>query len=168
MTDKPYRHPRRIRRLLESLVPIVCPPATAELGLAQDIVARVEASMQALPVHLRAGLLAGLSAYEAGALADPRHLGRPASALPKDRGVRYFERWWHSPLAPQRELAKGVKGLLCLACYETPEMKSSIGYTPEAWIERVTAQRLVRHAETIRRREHELLRPEPLPRREPA
>jgi hypothetical protein len=164
MNDKPYRHPRRIRRLLESLVAVVCPPRAAELGLAQAIVSRMEESMQALPPHLRAGLLAGLTTYEAGALADPRHRGRPASALPADKAARYFDRWWHSRLAPQRELAKGVKGLLCFACYETPEMQASIGYTPDTWIDQVAARRLARHADVIRRRERELRRADPLPK----
>lgn len=161
MNDRPYRHPRRVRRILEHLVEVACPPEASARGLASAIVDRVEASMQALPGHLRAGLLSGLYAYESGALLDPRHLGKPASALRGARATRYFERWWHSPLAPQRELAKGVKGLLCLACYETPEMKRAIGYTPEAWLEQVTSAR-GRHAEAIERHARSLLRPEPL------
>ena len=163
MTRSPYTHPRRVRRVLESLVAVVCPPEASECGLAPAIADRVEASMGALPSHIRAGLISGLLAYEASAAFVPRHRGRPASGLSAEHAARYFEAWWKSELAPRRELAKGVKGLLCLACYETPEMKAELNYRPEAWIARVKQTRLQRHGDAIARQDAALARPDPLP-----
>ena len=36
-----YQHPPLVRRVLESLVPVVCPPEAMELGLGADIVDHV-------------------------------------------------------------------------------------------------------------------------------
>ncbi len=158
------RHlPARIRKLLESLARVVCPPEAAELGLEPGIVARVETVLAALPGPMRAGLFAGLAAYEAGALLDPAHRGKPASALSPAQAEAYFQRWWTSRLLLRRELAKNAKGLLCLACYEMPEMKEALNYTPEAWIARAKTRRLARYAPEVRAHEAALAKPDPLP-----
>jgi hypothetical protein len=162
MSAGPYTHPPRVRRVLESLVGVVCPPEAAELGLAPAITSRVQESMRALPPHFRVGLISGLLAYEVGSMANPRHLGVPASSLAPAHAARYFARWWHGKLAPQRELVKGVKGLLCLACCEMPEIKERLNYRPERWIELVKARRLARYGADIERHEAALVRPEPL------
>jgi hypothetical protein len=158
-----YRHPPRVRALLESLVGVACPPEALELSLAGAIADHVELSMRSLPAPVRAGLLAGMAAYELSAVAWPGGSARPASALDARRARRWFELWRRSPIGLQREFIKGLGGLLCLAHYEMPAIKQRIGYTPEAWIDTVTRRRLEVYADDIRRHDESLVRPDPLP-----
>lgn len=158
-----YRHPPRIRRLLASLAPIVCPPEVERLGVVDAVVDHVALSMRAFPAPVRQALLLGLTTYELSAAAWPRARGRTASRLPRERAAAWFAFWWRSPLAPQRELVKAVKGLLAIAYYEQPAVQAELGYTPQAWIDTVKARRLVVHGEAIRKHERALIEPDPLP-----
>ena len=158
-----YRHPDRVRQTLASLVPIVCPPVAVELELESDILTGVELTMRAIARPARVALLTGIHTYEHGARAYPSHRGKSASALSAAQARRYFDRWWHSPLLPQREFAKGIKGLLCLSCYEQPEMLRRIGYTADEWIARSRSYRLRTYGDAIRRHQESLLAPDPLP-----
>lgn len=155
-----YRHPAPVRRLLSSLVPVVCPPDAVALDLTRAIVDHVELSMRSFDPVMRAGLLAGLAAYELGGLPFG---GRPASHLPAARAARYFHLWWASPIGLVHELGKGVKGLLCLACYEQPAMWDRLGYTPQPWIDQVKKKRLAVHGPAIQRAAAAVLAPDPLP-----
>jgi hypothetical protein len=154
-----YRHPPRVRRLLASLVPVVCPLQAQTLGLTDAIVEHVELSMRALPTAVRLALVAGLTTYELGALARHR---RRASRLDAARARDYFA-WWRRGTSIQRELARGVRGLLCLACYEMPAMQEAIGYRPAGWIERVKRRRLEIHGDAIAAHQASLFEPDPLP-----
>lgn len=158
-----YRHPAPARKLLTSLVTVVCPPDAISLGIEDDIVDHVELSMRASPAGVRAALLTGMTGYELAAALWPPHLGRRASRLPRRQAERYFHSWWVSPLPPQREFAKGIKGLLCLGCYEHPAMKSRLGYAPEGWIAHVKSRRLSEYTDAIRRHQDALHAPDPLP-----
>jgi hypothetical protein len=156
----PYRHAAATERLLASLVPIVCPPEAEALGLTGAIVAHVERAIAALEPVARIGLLAGLASYELGAIAVA---GRPASRLPRERGARYFEAWWSSRIGAQHELARGVKGLLAMGCYEQPAILAELGYTPDAWIDKVKRRRLEVYGDDVRRAAAAVLAPDPLP-----
>jgi hypothetical protein len=158
-----YTHPGPIRAALASLVPVVCPPEAIELGLVDDIVDEVELAMRASPAGVRAALLAGLTGYEVTAIAYPAHLGKRASQLSGEQARAYFESWLHSRLMPQHEFAKGIKGLICLSCYEQPAMMATIGYTPQEWIDKSVKYRLTTYAEAIAKREVDLIAPDPLP-----
>lgn len=158
-----YKHPRPVRALLTSLVPVICPPQAAELGLVDDIVDHVELSMRALPGGVRAALLAGLSGYEFAAMAYPTHLGTRASQLSEAQATSYFRSWLRSRLMPQSEFAKGIKSLLCLSCYEQPAMMRAIGYTPQAWIDKSIKYRLTTYSDAIAKRKVDILTPDPLP-----
>lgn len=149
------------RRALAGLARVACPPDVDELGLADAIVDHVELSLTALPALFRQGLLAGLATYENGARA--LHRGRPASALDGDAALAWFQRWRRSSLLPMREWVKGAKGLLCMAYYEMPAAKQKIGYTPDAWIEKVKRKRLAVWGDEIRKQEQALIEPDPLP-----
>jgi hypothetical protein len=135
-----------------------------ELGLLDDIVEHVELSMRASPTGVRLALLAGLSGYELASMAWPGHWGKRASRLPPETAAAYFAAWYHSPLMPQHEFAKGIKSLLSLACYEQPAMMESIGYTPDAWIDKSKKYRLQTYSAAIAQREKEILAPDPLPK----
>ena len=128
-----------------------------------DIVTHVELSMRACPAGVRVALLAGLAGYELASMAWPGHWGTRASRLSPARAESYFDAWYHSPLAPQHEFAKGVKSLLALACYEQPAMMEAIGYTPAAWIDKSIKYRLKTYSEAIAKREIDILAPDPLP-----
>lgn len=158
-----YRHSHRIRRVLASIAPLACPPEIEELGLVDAVVDHVELSMRSLPDLVRTGLVAGLTSYELLSRAIPRNLGRAASGLDRDRAARYFELWRTSRIGLQRELIKGVKGLLCIGYYEQQAVKEQIGYLPEEWIAKVKRRRLQVYADDINRHEASLIQPEPLP-----
>lgn len=145
----------------------VCPPRAIELGLLDDIVEHVELSMRASPKGVRIALLASLSGYELASIAWPGHWGKRASRLSPKRASSYFAAWYHSPLMPQHEFAKGIKGLLCLACYEQPAMMEEIGYTPAAWIQKSIKYRLKTYPAALAKRERDLLAPDPLPNVKP-
>lgn len=158
-----YRHSHRIRRVLASIAPLACPPEIESMGLIDAVVDHVELSMRSLPDLVRTGLVAGLTSYELLSRAIPRNLGRSASQLDRDRAHRYFESWRTSRIALQRELIKGVKGLLCIAYYEQQAVKEDIGYLPEEWIAKVKRRRLQVYSDEIMRHEASVIEPDPLP-----
>jgi hypothetical protein len=155
--------PARARRVLASLVPVVCPEGAVRLGLTEWLVDHAELSASAFPAVLRRGLALGLTTYDVSAAAWPRARGRSASRLDPVRAAAWFRLWWRSPLPPQRELAKAVKSLLCLAYYEAPEVQAEMGYTPQAWIDRVARRRLELYRDDIDRHQESLVTPDPLP-----
>lgn len=156
-----YRHGRRTRQLLRSLAAVMCPPEAGDL--LDPVVEHVELSMGAMPMAVRAALLTGLVTYDLGALARWR---RPARVLAPPRAARYLDAWRHGGLV-QRELVKAVRGLICLAYYELPEVQERLGYRPGQWIERVKRHRLATYGEDIARHAARLCAPEPLPRLAP-
>lgn len=158
-----YTHPEAVRQLLQSLARVICPQQAQELDLIDDIVEHVELSMRASPAGVRAALLAGLSGYELAAMAYPTHIGTRASRLSHDQAQRYFDSWFHSKLPPQHEFAKGIKGLVALACYEQPAMMAAIGYTPQEWIDKSIRYRLQTYEAAIAKRDIDILAPDPLP-----
>jgi hypothetical protein len=154
--------PPEQRRLFASLVPIVCPPEVTELGIAMEVVAQTEASLTSFSPPVRAALSVGLLSYDQGARFWRRGRGGRAADLNSDLAAAYFASWWESRLMPRRRLAATIKSLLCMAAYQHPAMRTSIGYTPEAWIEKVRRARLAAHAPAIAQQELRVLEPDPL------
>ena len=152
-----YRHSRTARAVLGSLVPVICPPEAAEL--ADAIVGHMELSLAASPVMLQRGFAAGLYAYDLGALA--RH-ARRARALRGEAAERYYASWSRGATSVQRQLARGIKQLMCLACYEQPAMMERVGYRPGPWIAEVTARRLTVYRDDVQRQQAQILAPDPL------
>lgn len=158
-----YRHSRRVRRVVASLVPVVCPEGAVRLGLGEWLVDHSELSVGAFPAAFRRALAAGLVTYDLSAAAWPPARGRFAHRLDPDRAAAWFHLWWRSRLAPQRELVKAVKSILCMAYYEAPAVQAEIGYTAQAWIDNVKQRRLAVYSDEIRRHDESLLAPDPLP-----
>jgi hypothetical protein len=150
------------RRVVSSLVSVICPPDAIELGLRGEITAHVELSIAALSPPARHAMHAGMVVYDQSARLWPPARGRRAADLPEPLARQYFEMWWRSRVPPRKNFAMGLKALICLACYEMPAMKKRIGYTPEEWIARVKAARLSTHKLYLVKRERELLEREPL------
>jgi hypothetical protein len=139
------------RRVLRSLVPVICPPEAAHL--ADEIVEHMALTLGASPSLLQTGFDAGLLAYDLGAIA---RFGRRAHALSPERAERYYQLWEHS------QLGKAVNQLMSLACYEQPDMMRATGFSPEPWIAEVTKKRLTVYADDVERQEAQILAPDPL------
>lgn len=155
-----YQHAESTRRLLASLVPVICPPEAAPLTDA--IVLHVGLTMGALPLHFRRALVTGLASYDVLALAWGPGGRRRAHRLPPELAERYYESWEHGPTPAHQQLAKGVGQLLKLGCYEQPAMQAALGYTPAAWIDQVRRRRLEVYRADIERHDASLLAPDPL------
>ncbi len=156
-----FRLPRPCRRTLAALAPIVLTGEVEELGLVEAVVDDVELFMRSIPGAVRAGVVAGLVAFEQSARGVPSSLGRGFSALDPAGRAAHFERWWQGA-GPLHQLARGLKMFLSFAYYERPEVKARLGYDPERWIARVKREREARHAEAIAAAEALVLAPDPL------
>jgi hypothetical protein len=152
-----YAHSATARAVLESLVPVVCPPEAH--ALAADIVAHMALTIDASPVIIQKGFAAGLLAYDLGAL--PRYFKR-ASKLTGDKAEAYFASWEHGITPLQVQLAKAINQLMSLSCYEMPAMMERVGFRPAPWIEEVRERRLTVYRDDARRQEAQILAPDPL------
>jgi len=152
-----YRHSATGRAVLRSLVPVICPPEA--IGLAGAIVEHMEPTIAASPAAIQRGLAIGLVLYDLGAL--PRH-ARRARSLTGDRAERYYERWLHGPTPIHRQLARGIKQLMSLSCYEQPEMMERVGYRPGPWVAEVIERRLTVYKDDVQRQAEQLIAPDPL------
>lgn len=159
-----YQHPRHVRRILESLVPVICPPEAVELGLVAAIVEHAGLTMGAMPTLFRAGLIVGLTGYDAAAIAWPPARGRRSHKLSVELRTLWFKRWLDGATPAERELAKGIKQILALSHYEQPEIQARLGYTPDAWIDKVKRRRLEVYGNDIAKHHASITAPDPLPR----
>ena len=163
-TERTYRHPAAMRRVLESLVPVICPPEAIELDLVDAIVDHVELTMGVLPAPFRLGLVTGMLTYDAAAVVWPPARGRFAHRLPPELAERWFLRWLNGNPA-FRQLVMAIKQLLSLAHYEMPIIQERIGYRPQEWIEKVKKRRLEVYADDINKHQVSLFAPDPLVRK---
>ena len=154
--------PARVRALIESLVPVICPPEAMALGLAGDHADHVGLTIGAMPRAFRTALLVGLATYDEGARLWWPARGRPARALPPDLAERYYERWEHGLTPAHVQLARGLGQLLKLAHYEHPRVQERMGYRPAAWIDHVQRRRLQTYAPAVRAAEAAVIAPDPL------
>jgi hypothetical protein len=157
----------RARALLESLVPVVCPPDAVELGIEAEIVEHAEKTIAVLPTAFRTGLAAGLLAYDQAARLWPPAKGRAARDLPVHLRSRWYLLWLGGMTPVNRELAKAAKQMLVLAHFEHPQIQERLGYRPQQWIEKVKKKRLDVYKDDIARHQASIIAPDPLPRRRP-
>lgn len=139
------------KRVLRSLVPVICPAQAAHL--ADDIVEHMALTLGASGALLGKAFDAGLLAYDLGALA---RFGRRAHALKAEKAERYYQYWEHS------QFGRAINQIMSLACYEQPEMMKACGYEPEPWIAEVTKKRLTVYADDVRKQDAQILAPDPL------
>jgi hypothetical protein len=152
-----YRHSATTRGVLRSLVPVICPPEAH--ALADAIVDHMAPGFVSLPALMARGLVAGIAAYDLGAL--PRFRCR-ARSLTGDRAERYFASWEHGPTPIHVQLARGLNQLMSLSCYEQPAMMERLGYRPGPWIAEVSQRRLTVYAGDVRRQAAQIIAPDPL------
>jgi hypothetical protein len=139
------------KRVLRSLVPVICPPEAAPLG--EAIVEHMALTLGASGALLLRAFEAGLLAYDLGAIA---RYGRRAHQLTGDRAERYYQYWENN------QFGKALNQIMSLACYEQPEMMQAVGYEPEPWIAEVTKKRLTVYADDVRKQHEQILAPDPL------
>jgi len=145
------------KRVLHSLVPVICPPEA--VPLANAIVEHMELTMSASGPMLQKGFDAGLLAYDLGAL--PRYFKR-AHQLTGDAAEKYYASWEHGFTPAHVQLARALNQIMSLACYEQPEMFRAVGYDPVPWMGEVTKKRLTVYSDDVRKQEAQILAPDPL------
>jgi hypothetical protein len=153
----PYRHSELTRKVLRSLVPVICPPEAAPL--ADDIVEHMALTIGASPRMLQKLIGTGLLGYDLGAV--PFH-GARAHKLSGERAEKYFASWEHGPTPLHVQLARALDQLMSLSCYEQPAMAEHVGYRVGPWIEKVTQKRLTVFRDDVRKQEAQILAPDPL------
>lgn len=153
----PYAHSETTRKVLRSLVSVICPPEAAPY--ADDIVAHMALTIGASPRLLQKAIGTGMLAYDLGAV--PFH-GRRAHALSGDRAERYYASWEHGPTPLHKQFARAMKQLMSLSCYEQPAMMERVGYRVAPWIEKVTQRRLTVFRDDVHKQEAQILAPDPL------
>jgi hypothetical protein len=152
-----YDHPEPTRRVLLSLVPVICPPDA--VPLADAIVDHMGLTFGETPALLRKALSAGFTAYDLGSL--PRYRRR-AHKLSGENAERYYDSWLHGITPVHRQFAQMLNQLMSLSCYEQPQMMEAVGYRVGPWIEEVKKKRLAVFADDIRKQDTQLLAPDPL------
>ncbi len=157
MSESPSTLGAGTRAVLLSLVPVVCP--SVAWPLAEAIVDHMGLTLGSSPPLLGKGLALGLATYDLGAL--PRYRTR-ARHLDPARAESYFASWEHGVTPIHVQLARGVKQLMSLACYEQPAMMERLGYRPGPWIEKVKQKRLTVHRVAAAAQASQVLAPDPL------
>ena len=145
------------------MVPVVMPPGDAErLGVVDDTVDDAERTIAAMPGLLKRALVTGMAVYDIAAALRPRTLGRRASRLPVDAARRHYEGWKRG-IGVQRELVKGLKGIIGLVYYEQSAVQRAMGYDPHSWIREVSEHRHEAFADAIAAQQRAVLESDPIP-----
>ena len=147
---------------MEALVRVVTAGESDRRGLTAEVAQAVGEVLVPFPAHLRAGLLAGLATFDQLARMRPSSRGRAFSRLSPELAERVFKAWWHSPIFPVRQWAKGIKGVVALAYWDHPEVRGAIGFAPEGWIAHVTERRQRDYAADIAAHAERVTAPNPL------
>jgi hypothetical protein len=154
---KPYNHPPATRRVLVSLVPVICPPEAQPL--ADAIVDHMALTVAQMPPMLLKALSAGFHTYDLGAL--PRYRKR-AHKLGVADATAYYESWVHGITPVHRQFGQMLNQLMSMSCYEQPEMLERIGVRWQPWIDETRKKRLTIFADDIKKQEASILAPDPL------
>ncbi|MBA3463845.1 MAG: hypothetical protein H0T46_28065 [Deltaproteobacteria bacterium] len=153
----PYDHTAVGRKVLISLVPVICPPQYVHL--ANEIVDHLALTLGASPPLLRKGFDAGLLTYDIGALLSHR---RRAHKLSGERAERYYASWEHGPTPLHTQFARALNQLMSMSCYEQPEVMDAVGYHVGPWIEEVKQKRLTVFKDDSAKQAAQILAPDPL------
>ena len=137
------------RRIVRALAEVVLPAgADAPTVPTSDAVAFVDDFVPHMPRLLRLLFPVGLLMLELGAFFLGPSLV-PFSSMSLERRRRYVDGWVHARWRLRRDLIKAVKGLCLFAYYSDARVAARLGYTVEAHVADVSAERLRRHAANI-------------------
>ncbi|MSP60093.1 MAG: hypothetical protein EXR72_07070 [Myxococcales bacterium] len=157
-----FRLSRRARKTVAALARVVCPEDFDALGVEGAVIEEVELTLRSFPPLVRFALASAIWIFEWSALFYPASFMRPFSRLDPARGERHFRRWWSSGLLSIRQLAKTLKGMITMGYYEQAAVKACLEFHPDRWIADVARRRLEAFGEEIRRKEAEVIAPDPL------
>ncbi len=152
-----YQHSKTTRRVLRSLVPVICPPEAEPL--ADAIVDHMALTIDVAPRLVQKAFAAGALAYDAGSL--PRYFKR-AHQLTGEHAERYYESWLHGITPVHKQYATAINQLMSMSCYEQPAMMEAIGYRVAPYIEEVKQKRLAVYGDDIKKHAVDILAPDPL------
>jgi len=154
-----FHFPRTLRPAVAKAAEVACPPDIVALGLVDRVGLMVEHALRAYPTGVRLALVAGIAAFETGAVA---RYGRRFSRLGHEEAHDWFKSWWNSPVGLFRQLVRALKMLCALAYYDTEAARAKLEYHPDAWIAQVAQRRLDSYGVAIQHAEEELVAPDPL------
>ena len=154
-----YKHSPAVRRLIRSLIPIVCPPDYEEYDVVDGVLDETEDGMRAMPRVVRIALVAGMTTYDLAAI--PLH-GRRAHKLRGERAHSYYK-FWKKGAGLQRNFIKGIKGLIGMAYYEQDAVLEKLGYTTKQWMDKVHERRLEVYPDQIAAHEKTIFERDPIP-----
>jgi hypothetical protein len=152
-----YEHAPTTRKVLLSLVPVICPPEATPL--ADAIVDHMALTFGLMPRLLRKALAAGFTTYDLGAL--PRYRKR-AHQLTGEDAERYYESWRHGVTPVHKQFGQMLKQLMSLSCYEQPQMMQAVGYDVAPWIEEASRKRLRLYKDDVDKQAAQIVAPDPL------
>ena len=137
------------RRVVRALAEVVLPDGDDAPALpTSEIVAFVDGYVPHMPRLLRLLFPIGLLMLELGAFVlGPSAV--PFSSMSLARRRRYVDGWVHARWRLRRDLIKAVKGLCLLAYYSDARVRARLGYTVEAHVADVGAERLRRHVASV-------------------
>ena len=152
-----YRHSESTRRVLRSLVPVICPPEAE--AIADAIVDHMALTIGVAPSLVQKAFALGAATYDVGALP---HYRKRAHKLTGDAADAYYESWVHGPTPVHKQYATIVNQLMSLSCYEQPLMMEAIGFRLAPYVEEKKKHRLAVFGDEIKKREIDILAPDPL------
>ena len=138
------------RRVVRALAEVVLPGGFEDAPAVpiDSIVDFVDGYAPHMPRLLFLLFPVGLMMLELGAFVLGPSL-MPFSALSIEHRRRYVDGWIHARWRLRRDLIKAVKGLCLLAYYSDARVRAQLGYTVEAHVADVSAERLRRHAHQL-------------------
>lgn len=145
----PIRLSRGARRTLAALTLTVCPPAPVVPDLTGRVAAFAVSYLPYLPPLTRRLFPVGLWLFEWSTILFGFAL-RPFSRLGAEARARYFASWQRSRFPLKRQLAKGMKAVVLFAYFDLPEVKSHLGYEPNAFVEALVSARAQRYYQSGR------------------
>ena len=118
----------------------MCPDTVDQV--IDDVVDEVRQTAAALPAATSRLLPVGLLLIDQLTRATPEGRGRPLHRLERADARVVLEAAMSGRSVVPAQLVLPFRSLAVAAYYDHPAVRLSLGYTPEAWIEQVTARRL--------------------------
>ena len=142
--------PRPVGRIVVHFAAVVCPPELLMKRRLSPLLREFTLYLNALPRHLRLGILAAFVLFDLRARFYGPARGRRFVDLDLARADDYFSYLAQRSTSRDRALTQLLKGLITLCYYELPQAQAEIGYQPEPYIAEVARRRQATYGEAIR------------------
>lgn len=151
------------RPSIERFAEIVCPPELRTQALMAGLIERLELQLAAMPAYLNRSVIAAFVALDHGARVHRGARGRRLTALEDPRAEGYIGSLSRDRPQVRRDLVRLIKAFVVMCYYELPEIRTQLGYEPDAYIAGVARRRMEAHGEEIRAAEAAVLADEARP-----